>query len=120
MSLSITHTGMTTISGASRPPISPERQAFRDLAKSLRAGDLDGAKQAYVSMIRNAPEGATWNPNSGFAAVGKALMSGDMAAAKDAFAAAVKLRTDGVVSETDPTTPPILVPSPTGLVDLVA
>jgi len=69
---------------------SPERQAFGDLAKSLRSGDVDGAKQAYASLVRNAPEGATWPKGSDFADLGKALVQGDLDAARTAFASMVK------------------------------
>lgn len=118
MSMSISSTTATMTSGvASRPPISPERQAFRDLAKSLKAGDIDSAKQAYGSMIKNAPEGATWNPDSAFAQLGKALKSGDMTVAQEALVSMVRGRTDGPVSQP---APPIIPPSTGGLVDLVA
>jgi hypothetical protein len=77
------------MAGAStRPP--EQQQAFQDLRRALRSDDLDTAKQAYVNVVRNAPDGATWNPDSPFAQVGKALVAGDMEAAKSAYAAMVK------------------------------
>lgn len=116
--MSISISSMTTISAvASRPPITPERQAFRDLAKALNSGDIDGAKQAYGAMIKNAPEGATWNPDAAFAQLGKALKSGDIIGAKTAFASMVRSRLDG---GTEQPAPPISLPSASALVDLTA
>ncbi len=82
---------------AVRPVTSPptrvptaEGQAFRSLAQSLRAGDVDAAKTAYADVIKNAPEGATLERGSPFAQIGKALHQGDVGAAKVAFADMVK------------------------------
>lgn len=76
--------------GAERSsPVAPGgRQAVKDLAASLQAGDLGAAKQAYVQLVKNAPDGATWNPESAFAQLGRALKAGDLAAAKEAAKAA--------------------------------
>src|SRR5205085_1354305 len=61
----------------------PEQvHAFRQLGQALRAGDIDAAKQAYASVVRNAPEGASWNPDGPFAQLGKALADGDVDTAK--------------------------------------
>lgn len=60
------------------------RQAVKDLAVSLHSGDLETAKKAYVQIVKNAPDGATWNPESAFAELGRALKAGDLAAAKEA------------------------------------
>ena len=84
MSLMVTH----SLSASALQPQaakSPERQAFVDLAKSLRAGDLSAARDAYADVIRNAPEGARFKPGSPFAEVGKALLKGDVSAAQEAF-----------------------------------
>lgn len=82
---------MSTLSTALMPsvecsaPVVPAgRQAVKDLAVSLRSGDLDAAKQAYVQLVQSAPEGASWNPESNFAELGRALKAGDLAAAKEA------------------------------------
>jgi TolA-binding protein len=98
-------------------PPSPERQAFGELAKSLRNGDLDAARQAFANVIRNAPEGASWPKGSPFADLGKALVRGDVDAARTAFASMVKGRA-GVslpVEGGEPAAPgPVTVPSSTG------
>jgi len=84
MSLSVSNSLSTSGLQAQAQP-SPERQAFVDLAKSLRTGDLSAARQAYADVIRNAPEGASFKPGSSFAEVGKALLKGDVPAAQEAF-----------------------------------
>lgn len=95
MSMSISSaTGASFIATPSGATRSPERQAFGQLTKALKADDLEGAKTAYKSMVANAPAGATWNPNSAFAQLGKAIQSGDLAAAKSAFVSMVKSRGD--------------------------
>ena len=117
MSIRISNAGSAAHLGAasrSPVPLSPERQAFRDLGKSLKAGDLDGAKQAYASMVKNAPDGATWKSDSAFAQLGKALNSGDVSAAQDAFKSMVKGHVNGPVSQ------PVVPPSTSTLVNLVA
>ncbi|GAB4037525.1 MAG: hypothetical protein Fur0014_05310 [Rubrivivax sp.] len=80
-----------TLSAIDRPPpANPAgRQALKDLVHSLQSGDLDGARQAWVQVVRHAPEGATWNPASGFAEIGRALKAGDIAAAQEAAKAAM-------------------------------
>jgi len=93
--------------GVSGPP--PRREAFAQLAQSLKAGDLDGAKQAYASLVRGAPDGATWNPNAPYAELGRALASGDVDAAKTAFVDMMKAqvnRHDGIAP-----TPPVVAPT---------
>lgn len=62
------------------------RQDFEALAKALKAGDLDAAKQAMAKIQKNAPAGA---PKDGgpLADVFKALQDGDLASAQKAFAA---------------------------------
>lgn len=89
-------------------PLPAQREAIQSLARSLRAGDLDGARQAFVDVVRNAPEGARWNPDSAFAALGRALQEGDLEAAREAARKAAaeglgKLR--DVRSPTEPGTP---------------
>lgn len=95
-------------STGTRPP--EQREAFRQLAQALKAGDLDSAKQAYAGVVRNAPDGATWNPASPFAQLGKALAGGDVAAAQSAFAAMVKGQVQHHERET-PVTPPVTPPT---------
>ena len=86
---------------AVRAPVTPEKQAFVDLTKSLRSGDLDQARESFANMVRNAPAGTTWPKGSPFAALGKALVQGDMDAARTAFASMVKgkIETPPVVKE---------------------
>ena len=62
------------------------KEAFKDLTQSLKAGDVDGARQAYATLIKNAPAGGVYNKDSPFAQMGKALISGDVDAAKQAYA----------------------------------
>ena len=91
----------------SGPP--SRREAFAQLAQSLKAGDLDSAKQAYATLIRAAPEGATWNPDAPYAELGRALAGGDVAAAKTAFVDMLKAqvnRHDGIAP-----TPPVVAPT---------
>jgi hypothetical protein len=90
MNMSISRTGSMAALSASSTPVMPERAAFHQLAKSLRSGDLDAAKQAYASVIKNAPEGATWNGNSQFAQIGRDLIAGDVGAAQSSFRSMVK------------------------------
>ncbi|HUG24127.1 hypothetical protein [Piscinibacter sp.] len=97
----------TSSGGVGGPP--PRREAFAQLAQSLKAGDLDGAKQAYATLVRAAPEGATWNPDAPYAELGRALVGGDVAAAKTAFADMMKAqvnRHDGITP-----TPPVVAPT---------
>lgn len=61
-----------------------------DLTKAVRTGDLEGAKQAYANIIKDAPEGATWPADSAFASLGKALATGHIGAAKAVLADAVR------------------------------
>lgn len=111
---------MTTIANAlpsidrTLPGTPASRQALKDLGASLRSGDLDGARQAYVQVIRNAPEGATWNPDSAFAEVGRALKAGNVEAAREAAKAGLQaLRPDA--SPVNPGVPePVVAPSTTG------
>lgn len=119
MNMSINSAAASSIGSVSTPHMTPERQAFRQLSQSLKSGDLDGAKQAYDAMVKNAPAGATWNANSQFAQLGKAIQSGDIGAAQSAFASMVHARMN------PPTEPPAPVPTPVGapggpLVDLTA
>jgi hypothetical protein len=90
---------------------SPEqREAFKTLAKTLGAGDLAGAKQAYGDVVRNAPVGATWNSQSPFAQLGRQLLSGDVSGAQSSFAEMIK----GQVEQHDrsaPVVPPATTPT---------
>lgn len=109
----------TTTSVARNPA---ERQAFRDLAQALKASDLTAARQAYVAILKNAPEGAQFPRGSAFADVGRALAQGDVAGATAAFKSMVQGRLDG-----RPQQPPAPVPlppqasaGPNSLLDVVA
>ncbi len=86
MSLSVNTSAMQPINAQPMRAPSAEGLAFRSLAKSLRAGDMDAAKTAYADVIRNAPEGATLERGSPFVQIGKALHQGDIEGAKVAFA----------------------------------
>ena len=78
MSLSVNTSAMQPINAQPMRAPSAEGLAFRSLAKSLRAGDVDAAKTAYADVIRNAPEGATLERGSPFVQIGKALHQGDI------------------------------------------
>ena len=70
--------------GVRPQPANPEgRQAVKDLTIALKNEDLAAARTAYVQMLRNAPEGATWNASGPVADVGRALVQGDVVAAKE-------------------------------------
>lgn len=118
MSLSVNTSAMRPITSQPVRAPSAEGQAFRSLAQSLRAGDVDAAKTAYADVIRNAPEGATLERGSPFAQVGKALLQGDVDAAKVAFADMVKAAQGQRPPGAPPvvTLPPVPVPaaSPAG------
>lgn len=114
---------MTTISstlpGPERLPQGgpAARQAVKDLATSLKSGDLDGARQAYVQVIRNAPEGATWKPDSAFAELGRALKAGDVEAAREVAKQALGALADRRPTVTPPApgpAEPMAAPSTTG------
>jgi hypothetical protein len=97
---------------------SPEQQAFKDLRIAMRGGDIDAAKQAFGAIVRNAPEGAKWNPESSFAQIGRALVAGDMDAAKSAYASMVKNhlpRNDVSPPVTQPIEPPNFTPGQVSL-----
>jgi hypothetical protein len=90
------------------------RQAMKDLTQALKTEDLGAARQAFVQVLKNAPEGATWKPDSGLAEVGRALLAGDVVAAKEAGKAALQ----GLKPQQPPATPgepePPKAPSTTG------
>jgi hypothetical protein len=89
----------------------------KQLSQALSQGDLDGAKQAYVTMARNAPDGATWNPDGPFAHLGKALRAGDVEAAQTAFTEMVQAARDkspGTVPPPSTIPVPPVVSSTTG------
>lgn len=64
--------------------VPPLREAIKGLSQALSADDLGGARKAYAAVVRNAPEGAQWKPDSAFAEMGRALVQGDLPAAKEA------------------------------------
>jgi len=89
-------------------------KSFHELGKSLRKGDLEGAKQAYADILKNPPQGASWDPNSAFAQLGKSLATGDVDGAKAIAADAIKSAreqrhagsvTGGPIINEDPTPP---------------
>lgn len=113
MSLSITNAAspLTTV----RSQLANVPQAVKDdvkaLGKALRDGDVTAARQAYVDLAKQAPEGATLQPGSPFATLGKALATGDVAAAKTAFSNLVRGQIDKPAT-TDPVKPeqPVSLP----------
>ncbi len=111
---------MTTITNASppidrTPPGTPAgRQALKDLASSLESGDLDAAREAYVQVLKQAPPGATWNPDSGFAEVGRALKAGNVEAAREAAKSALIERRAAATPVTPGVPEPVATPSTTG------
>jgi hypothetical protein len=84
MNMSVNNAHSTTAVQSQSTP-SPERQAFIDLAKSLRTGDLPAARKAYSEVVKNAPKDAGITPGGPFAEVGKSLIKGDLAGAQEAF-----------------------------------
>jgi hypothetical protein len=100
-------------------PRHPEALAFRQLNSALQSGDLPAARAAYGAMIKNAPDGVTWNPDSAFASLGKALVSGDMSAAQSAFQTMVDNAKSRITGQPPvslpPETPPVAVSSTGGV-----
>ncbi|MCK6431407.1 MAG: hypothetical protein HUU30_13745 [Burkholderiaceae bacterium] len=95
------------VSSASNPQV----QNAKDLVHAVRTGDAKAAQQAYVSIVKAAPEGATWPKDSAFSELGKALAKGDLDAAKSIVVEAVKAaRGHG----TDPVPMPAPAPAPAG------
>ncbi|MED5619081.1 hypothetical protein [Ideonella sp. BN130291] len=83
--MSISIGGLSTATAAAGSDRGQRLATVKQMSQALSQGDLDGAKQAYATMLRNAPEGATWKPDSPFADLGKALRAGDIPAAQGAF-----------------------------------
>lgn len=91
--MSLSALGLRSAAGlqpTAAPVPSPQREAWNDLRRALRTDDLDAARQAYVSVIKSAPDGATFPRGSAFADLGKALTRGDVGTAKEAFKAVVR------------------------------
>ena len=109
MSLSVNTSAMQPINAQPMRAPSAEGLAFRSLAKSLRAGDIDAAKTAYADVIRNAPEGATLERGSPFVQIGKALRQGDVDAAKVAFADMLRAAKGQVPPIASPIVPPAIL-----------
>lgn len=82
-----------------------------DLNKAVRSGDLEGAKEAYANIVKDAPEGAAWNPDSAFAQLGKALATGHVGAAKAVLVDALR---DARAQTTQPVAPEQPVKSDSG------
>ena len=75
-------------------PSQQERKDFMDLSKSLKAGDLAGAQQAFSSLqqdLQAAGQSQDSSVGSALDNLGKALQSGDLTGAQKAFAT---LKTD--------------------------
>lgn len=106
------------LQATSATPPSPQREAWSDLRRALRTDDLPAARQAYVSLIKNAPQGATFPRDSNFAELGKALAGGDVGAAKEAFRAMQLARWSGAPPAPLPPAP--LPAEQAGGVDLFA
>lgn len=112
-------TGQTTAAAKRNPA---ERQAFRDLADALKASDVTAARQAYVAILKNAPDGTQFPRGTEFANVGRALIAGDIEGATTAFKSMVQ----GRVGSLPPLpVPPVSLPpqapgSPGALLDLMA
>jgi DNA-binding FadR family transcriptional regulator len=87
----------------------PQATYFRQMTSALRNGDLDTARQAYASLVKNAPEGKTWDKDSDFAALGRALKSGDVDAAKQAITQMVRDARGGA-HDGEPGTMPVPAP----------
>ena len=112
MSISVNSGAMRPITSQPMRAPTAEGQAFRSLAQSLRAGDVDAAKTAYAEVIRNAPEGATLERGSPFVQVGAALRQGDLDAAKAAFADMIKAARGQLPQPSPPVVPPAILVSP--------
>ena len=63
-----------------------KKQDFLSLSKAQQSGNLDQAKAAYAQLQKDAPAGATQDPNSPMAQIGTALQNGDVAGAQKAMA----------------------------------
>jgi len=104
MSLSITNYAALN---TARTNLATVPQAVRDdvkaLGKALRSDDLASAREAYVDLVKQAPEGSSFQPGSPFAELGKALAKGDVEAAKTSFSAMIQAKLGGAT--TDPVKP---------------
>lgn len=89
-------------------PPGPVRQANRDLARALQAGDAAAAGQAYAQLVDALPDAVQIKPGTPLARVGEALAAGDVQAAKSAYADVFRLR------RSPEPMPPAPVPSSTG------
>ena len=66
--------------------------ALKQLGTALKAGDIDGARGAYASLVRNASDDRSWDGGSPFADLGRALLKGDIAGAQSALQAMADAR----------------------------
>lgn len=116
MSVSIGGVSASQLSPAAPTPGKyPEAAAFRQLNTALKQGDLDGAKQAYASIVKNAPDGATWNPDGPFASLGRSLRAGDVQGAQAAMQQMVQNARDRREGGTDPVPAPVTASSTGGI-----
>jgi hypothetical protein len=88
----------TAAQSAWQSPFKQISDSFGQLGKSLSAGDLSGAQQAFASLQQNLPQGQNSQGNSAngnggpsklkqdFATLGDALQSGNLTAAQQAYA----------------------------------
>lgn len=105
-----------SLQSSARPVPSAQREAWNDLRRALRAGDLSAAGQAYAAIVKNAPDGATFPRGSAFADLGRALVSGNVGAAQEAFRTMQRAR----LPDGTPAPLPPLPADPAGAIDLVA
>ena len=111
--LQINSATTAVLAGTTPPPASPLREATRDLALALRNNDLAGAREAFVAVVKSAPDTAQWDPESSVAAVGRALLKGDLPAAQEAAKAGLAgLRDKGAPVSPDPRPAPQPQPGP--------
>lgn len=83
-----------------------QREAVKQLAKAFKSDDLAQAREAFAGLVKAAPDGATWNPDSAFASLGRALAAGDLPAAKEAAKEALtSLRSVKTPPQPGPTLP---------------
>ncbi|MBS0445522.1 MAG: hypothetical protein JSR59_06180 [Proteobacteria bacterium] len=70
--------------------IANRRDGYAQMAEAMQSGDLDAAKSAFATVVRNAPPGATMQPGGPMAQLGKALASGDLSAAQSTWSTIVQ------------------------------
>jgi hypothetical protein len=86
--------------------IANRRDAYSQMSSALQSGDIDDAKSAYATLVRNAPPGASMQPGGPMAQLGKALATGDLTAAQSTWSTIVQNH------QSQSTTSPIDLPAP--------